>query len=159
MKARSRSKLLPSKKFFPIERCSEAALSIAERLARCRKCRLTAVGVRQQAVSDAPAECLLPTCRLPRRSAAAAGAAAGIALEASPIAHQGEVAALAARVALISLQARLADPFEFRFCAADDSRCRRHADRLAAQHLGGRRRPPVAGRPAGPRSTGRHTGP
>src|SRR5947208_10571954 len=48
----------------------------------------------------------------PVSSRTAAGAAAGVAFEAGAVAHQREVAAFAAAVALIALHARLADLFE-----------------------------------------------
>ena len=75
-------------------------------------------------------------------SAATAGAAASIALQASPVAHQGEVSTFAASIALVTFQAGFTDLFEFHFGLGDDAG--RDADRgaagqtdgFAAQHLG-----------------------
>src|SRR5690348_17401283 len=55
------------------------------------------------------------------RSTTAAGAAAGLAFVAGPVADQGEVAAFAATVALVTLHTRLLDLFD-----ADIHRLNRH---------------------------------
>src|SRR5688500_13496270 len=59
-------------------------------------------------------------------SAAAGSGAAGLAFEAGAVAHEGEVAAFAAAVALVALHARRADLLEPVVDRLDHGRLRRH---------------------------------
>src|SRR5215470_15269253 len=68
-------------------------------------------------------------------STAAAGTAAGVALEAGAVANQGEVAAFAATLALVAFDPRFGGPFDgkMRFAGAADRRAGAADARLGAQ--------------------------
>src|SRR5262245_53591511 len=68
-------------------------------------------------------------------STAAAGTAAGVALEAGAVANQGEVAAFAATLALVAFDPRFGGPFDgkMRFAGAAERRAGAADARLGAQ--------------------------